>query len=92
MPGEPDPDKLLTALTTENVLLRLDADLASRGVTPSLVVSECRVSGEDELRSPEELKAIRKLRSELDELDPEEASAVLRERIEKSKSNEELLS
>jgi transcription termination factor Rho len=78
--------------TTENALLRLDADLASRGVTPSLVVSECRVSGEDELRSPEELDAVRKLRAELDEMDPEEAAKTLADRIGKSKSNAELLS
>ena len=45
--------------TTENVLLRLDAGLAADGIVPSLLVAETRVSGEEELRTPEELEAVR---------------------------------
>ena len=41
--------------TTENILLRLDADLAAKGIVPSLIVAEARVSGEDDLRTPDEL-------------------------------------
>jgi transcription termination factor Rho len=77
--------------TTENVLLRLDAELAADGIVPSLVISECRVSGEEQLRSADELKAARALRSELNEMDPAEAARTLGERIEGTKSNAELL-
>jgi transcription termination factor Rho len=77
--------------TTENSLLRLDAGLASDGIVPSLLIAECRVSGEEELRSPEELEAVRALRSELSEMDPADAAKALGERIDSTKSNEELL-
>ena len=77
--------------TTENALLRLDAELAADGIVPSLMVSECRVSGEEELRSPEELEAARALRSELAEMDPADAARTLGERIDATKSNAELL-
>lgn len=77
--------------TTENVLLRLDGELAADGIVPSLVISECRVSGEEQLRSADELKAARALRSELNEMDPAEAARTLGERIESTKSNAELL-
>jgi transcription termination factor Rho len=77
--------------TTENILLRLDAGLASQGILPSLLIAECRVSGEEELRSPEELEAVRALRAELAEMDPADAAKALAERIEKSKTNAELL-
>ena len=46
---------------------------------------ECRVSNEEELREPEELAAARRLRSLLADLDPVEAAALLRERIEGSR-------
>jgi transcription termination factor Rho len=78
--------------TTENVLVRLSAELAAAGVTPSLVVAETRVSGEEELRSPDQLEKVRALRSELAEMEPAEAARTLGERIEGSKSNVELLS
>ena len=77
--------------TTENVLLRLDAGLAEAGIVPSLLLSDCRVSGERELRSPEELEAVRSLRAELAELEPAEAARALGERVEGSKTNAELL-
>ena len=66
--------------TTENVLIRLDADLASRGVFPSIDVAGTRVSGEEELRSPAELEEVRELRAELSEMDPAEAARALAER------------
>jgi transcription termination factor Rho len=77
--------------TTENAVLRLDAELASQGVTPPVIVTECRVSGEDQLRSEDELKAVRELRSELAEMDPADAARTLGERIDSTKSNAELL-
>jgi transcription termination factor Rho len=78
--------------TTENVLIRLDPSLASAGIVPSLLVAESRVSGEEAVRSEEELAAVRELRSELEPLDPEEAARELGERIERTSSNSELLS
>jgi transcription termination factor Rho len=63
--------------TTENLLLRLDAGLAAKGIVPALVASECRASGEEELREPEELEKIRRLRVELSEMEPEEAAGAL---------------
>jgi transcription termination factor Rho len=77
--------------TTENALLRLDASLAAQGIVPSLLVSETRASGEEKLRSDDELKAVRALRAELDELDPADAARTLGERIAGSGSNAELL-
>ncbi|MDP9188566.1 MAG: hypothetical protein M3O25_04885, partial [Actinomycetota bacterium] len=77
--------------TTENALLRLDAGLAAKGIVPSLIVAECRVTGEEQLRSPQELEAVRELRAELSEMDPEEAARALGERIDGTKTNTELL-
>lgn len=78
-------------VTTESSLITLDAELAAAGVFPALRVGECRVSNEDELREADELAAIRRLRSLLTDLDPVEAARLLRERIEGSASNAELL-
>jgi transcription termination factor Rho len=78
--------------TTENVLLRLDADLAAKGVFPSLVPLDTRASGEEALRDPEELDKARRLRAELAEMEPEEAARALAERIAATASNAELLS
>jgi transcription termination factor Rho len=77
--------------TTENAMVRLSAELAAAGVTPPLVAAETRVSGEEELRSPEELEKVRALRSELAEMNPADAARALGERLEGSKSNAELL-
>jgi transcription termination factor Rho len=78
-------------MTTESSLITLDAELAAAGVFPALRVGEGRISNEDELREPDELAAIRRLRSLLTDLDPVEAAKLLRERIEGSASNAELL-
>jgi len=77
--------------TTENLLLRLDADLAAKGIVPALVVADSRASGEDELREPEELERVRRLREELAEMDAESAARALSEQIEATSSNAELL-
>jgi len=78
-------------VTTESSLITLDPSLAAAGVFPALRVAECRLSNEDQLRDPDELAAIRRLRSLLADLDPTEAANLLRERIEGSPSNDELL-
>jgi transcription termination factor Rho len=78
-------------VTTESSLIALDAGLAAAGVFPALRAGECRISNEDQLRDPDELAAIRRLRSLLADLDPTEAANLLRERIEGSASNAELL-
>jgi transcription termination factor Rho len=78
-------------VTTENALIRLDPRLAASGVVPALAAADCRVSNEEELRAPDELEAVRRLRAELGEGDPADAARLLRERIEGSASNAELL-
>jgi transcription termination factor Rho len=78
-------------VTTESSLIALDAGLAAAGVFPALRAGECRISNEDQLRDPDELAAIRRLRLLLADLDPTQAANLLRERIEGSASNAELL-
>jgi transcription termination factor Rho len=78
-------------VTTESALIKLDPELAAAGVVPALRAGECRVSNEEELRDPEELAAVRRLRSLLSDLDPAEAANLLRERLEGSATNAELL-
>ena len=78
-------------ITTESSLIALDPELAAGGVVPALKIAECRVSNEDGLREAAELEAARKLRSLLTDLDPAEAAALLRERIEGTPSNADLL-
>jgi transcription termination factor Rho len=78
-------------VTTESSLITLDSSLAAAGIFPALRARDCRISNEDEVRDPDELAAIRRLRSLLADLDPAEAASLLRERIEGSASNAELL-
>ncbi len=78
--------------TTENLLLRLDAGLAAKGIVPALVPADSRASGEDELRDADELENVRKLRAELAEMDPEQAAQALSDQIVATASNAELLS
>jgi transcription termination factor Rho len=77
---------------TENALITLDPDLAAAGVFPALRPAGCRVSGEEELRSADELAAARRLRGLLADLGPAEAAELLRERISSTADNGELLS
>ena len=78
--------------TTENLLLRLDAGLASKGIFPPLVPQESRASGEDQLREPDELEHVRRLRAELAEMEPEDAARALADQIAATANNAELLS
>ena len=77
--------------TTENLLLRLDADLAARGIVPALDPAASRISGEEELRDPEELERARRLRVELGEMDAETAARSLSDQIAATSNNAELL-
>jgi transcription termination factor Rho len=77
--------------TTENLLLRLDASLAAKGIVPALVAADSRASGEDELRESDELEKVRRLREELGEMDAEEAARALSDQIVATSSNAELL-
>jgi transcription termination factor Rho len=77
--------------TTENAVITLDPELAAAGVHPALVAAECRVSNEETLRDEAELEAVRKLRERLAGLDSRGAAEFLRERIEATASNAELL-
>jgi transcription termination factor Rho len=78
-------------ITTESSLITLDPELAAAGVVPALRPRKCRLSNEDELLEPDELAALRRLRSLLGDLAPREAAGLLLERIEGSASNAELL-
>jgi transcription termination factor Rho len=78
-------------ITTESALVTLDPDLAAEGVHPAIDPAGCRVSNEDQLRGIDELDAIRRLRSLLADLEPAEAARLLRERIEGSATNAELV-
>ena len=77
--------------TTENLLLRLDAGLAAKGIVPALVVADSRASGEDELLDAEEMEKVRRLREELAGMDPEQAAQALSDQIVATGSNAELL-
>ena len=78
-------------ITTETALVALDPDLAAAGVTPPINARESRISNEDQLRDPEELEAARRLRAQLADLDAVEAANLLRDRIQATSSNAELL-
>jgi transcription termination factor Rho len=78
--------------TTESSLIVLDPELAAAGVHPALRATESRVSNEDQVREPAELEGARRLRSLLADLTAAEAAEMLRERIEATRSNAELLS
>ncbi len=58
---------------------------------PALVATECRVSNEDDLREPDELAAVRKLRVAARGPRAGRGRRLLRERIEGTPSNAELL-
>src|SRR5262249_27776087 len=77
--------------TTENLLLRLDAGLAAQGIVPALIAGDSRTSGEEELRDPEELEKVRRLRQELAGMEPAEAGRALAQQIAQTSSNAELL-
>ncbi len=77
--------------TTENLLLRLDAGLAAKGIVPALIPADCRAKGEEHLRDPDEIERVQRLREELARMDPEEAARSLSDQIVETGSNAELL-
>ena len=77
--------------TTESSRIVLDPGLVGRGAFPPIDVAATRIAGEEQLRSSEELAAVRSLRSDLAGLPPAEAIAELRRRIESSPDNRALL-
>jgi transcription termination factor Rho len=89
--GRDEGETERAVLTTESSSIVLDPELASVGITPAISVFGCRVANEDQIREPDELEAARKLRSQLADLDPTQAAEFLREKIEASASNAELL-
>jgi transcription termination factor Rho len=89
--GDDEGEAERAVITTESSLVVLDPDLAASGVYPAIAAAECRLSNEEQLRPAEELEAVRRLRESLSGLDPRAAADALRERIEGSTSNAELL-
>jgi transcription termination factor Rho len=89
--GDDEGEAERAVITTESSLIVLDAELAAAGVHPAIDVAACRLSNEAELRPAEELQAVRRLRDSLAGLDARGAADALRERIEGSPSNGELL-
>jgi transcription termination factor Rho len=88
-PDEGDAER--ATFTTESALITLDPDLVAQDVQPPIVARECRVATEDQLRDSDELDRVRSLRAAVLALEPAEAARFLRERIEGSSSNAELL-
>ena len=90
--GSPGDQAVMDAVhTTENATIRLDSQLAAAGIKPSLDVSSCALSGQEAVLTEKELDALRRLRSELKDMEPIPAAARLVELIKESDSNEELL-
>jgi len=77
--------------TTETSIVTLDETLASEGITPALRFGECRAVGDDKILSDEEMDGLRHLRSSLSELVPPEAATLVREKLETSGSNADVL-
>ncbi|HET6830385.1 MAG TPA: Rho termination factor N-terminal domain-containing protein [Solirubrobacterales bacterium] len=73
--------------TTENVLIVLDPDLAARGIYPAIDFTASRIAGEENLRGPDELEAVRRLRTELAALGPEAAASEVRRVIDATPDN-----
>jgi transcription termination factor Rho len=86
-----DADAAMAVATTENALIQLDPELAAAGVFPALRVAETRASDEDTLRAPDELEVVRRLRASLAGLDPVVVAQTLRDRLEATPSNADLL-
>ncbi len=90
--GSPGDQAVIDAVhTTENATIRLDSDLAAKGITPALDVRSCAISGQESVLTASEVDAVRRLRMELTEMDPAPAAARLVELINGSANNEELL-
>ncbi len=90
--GAPGDQEVIDAIhTTENATIRLDAGLAAAGITPSLDVAACAMSGQEAVLNENEIDAVRRLRAELKDMESVPAAARLAELIKESETNEELL-
>ncbi len=91
--GTEDGEGALEAVeTTENATIVLDPELAGAGFFPAIDPGRSGEVAEDQVREPEELEAVRRLREQLRSDDPRTAAVQLAERIRSSASNAELLS
>jgi transcription termination factor Rho len=73
--------------TTENVLIVLDPELASRGVYPAIDFTASRIAGEEHLRDLAEVGAARELRARVAALGTDAAAAEVRRLIEATPDN-----
>ena len=76
---------------TGNLELRLRRDLADRGLFPAVDVVRSGTRHEELLRPEDEQAAVRALRAELAGLDPVAAAEELQARLDRTRSNAELL-
>lgn len=76
---------------TGNLELHLDRRLADKRIFPSIDVERSGTRQEELLFSPEHYKKVVTMRRMLDMLSPEERTAVLIERLQKTETNEEFL-
>jgi transcription termination factor Rho len=77
---------------TGNLELHLDRRLADKRIFPSIDVERSGTRQEELLLKEEELRKVVTMRRMLDMLSPEERTAVLIERLQKTETNEEFLS
>jgi len=89
--GEDEGSADRAVSTTETALITLDASLAEEEIAPALRFGECRAEKVDALLAEEESSGLRNLRAKLADLVPPEAAAFLREQIQGSATNAELL-
>ncbi|KXK26708.1 MAG: hypothetical protein TR69_WS6001000722 [candidate division WS6 bacterium OLB20] len=76
---------------TGNMELKLDRKLAQKRYYPAIDVKSSSTRNEDRLLSPEVLNQSWRVRRMLDTLKDEDATALLLERLKKTKSNTEFL-
>jgi transcription termination factor Rho len=76
---------------TGNLELHLDRRLADKRIFPSIDVERSGTRQEELLLAPEQYKKVVTMRRMLDMLSPEERTAVLIERLQKTETNEEFL-
>ncbi|MFO7959294.1 MAG: transcription termination factor Rho [Candidatus Brocadiia bacterium] len=76
---------------TGNMELHLDRNLADRRIWPALEITRSGTRKEELLLDPEELKRVRLLHRMLNEMNPIEATELLRDRLSKTQNNAEFL-
>jgi transcription termination factor Rho len=76
---------------TGNMEIHLDRKLADKRIWPAVDVSRSGTRKEELLLDPEELKRVWVLRKVLNDLSPADAMELLKEKVERTKSNAEFL-